>query len=429
VAGLVAAALISAGSVPASGSGARVGAVLRIGTSGDYPPFSERYTSSGAVAYRGFDISVAERFARDAGYSPEWIPFRWSDLECALEAGRFDVAMSGVTVRPERTIRGRFTVAVAETGAVVLVRAGVVPGGSAALQPVHRLAALDVPSMRIAVNAGGHLERVARAHFRVARVDAIPDNAAVGRALAEGTADAVVTELVESQRWSWGLAGVNVIGPLTRDHKAYWLPPAKGDLAAELDAWLLERERDGWLAELRETWFGPAATVATATPFDALVAACDERLALMPYVAEAKRRDGRAVVDPAQEQRVIRAAEEAVAGASIRLRQPAPDPAIVRRFFRAQIDAAVEIQRATLAHPPVDLQPFDLRETLRPALMRVGDRIARLLVRAGAQQRESPARRRSEAVLARRGLSDPVRAAIFDALRTLERKDGAPALE
>ncbi|HSG90170.1 MAG TPA: transporter substrate-binding domain-containing protein, partial [Pseudomonadales bacterium] len=68
--------------------------VLRVGTSGDYPPFSR--------AGEGFDVDVAKRLARDLGMRIEWVPFRWPELERRLRAGDFDVVMSGVTWRPER---------------------------------------------------------------------------------------------------------------------------------------------------------------------------------------------------------------------------------------------------------------------------------------------------------------------------------------
>ena len=49
---------------------------------------------------------------------------------------------------------------------------------------------LDRPAVRIAVNQGGHLERVARARFPRATIAAIPDNAVVREALRAGKADA-----------------------------------------------------------------------------------------------------------------------------------------------------------------------------------------------------------------------------------------------
>ena len=38
-----------------------------------------------------------------------------------LQAGKFDVAMSGITIRSDRSIGGQFTVPTTKSGAVVLV--------------------------------------------------------------------------------------------------------------------------------------------------------------------------------------------------------------------------------------------------------------------------------------------------------------------
>ena len=145
---------------------------LRVGISGDYAPFS----SGGTSAPAGFDVEVARAYAENRGVTLEFVSFRWPRLLAGLHGKRFDVAMSGVTVRPERSVAGRFTTPVAETGAVVLVR-----------QPERwdNIEDLNRPDVRIAVNAGGHLERVANATFPRASLIAIPDNAAVRRALLE----------------------------------------------------------------------------------------------------------------------------------------------------------------------------------------------------------------------------------------------------
>jgi cyclohexadienyl dehydratase len=46
------------------------------------------------------------------------VPLRWATLDRDFAAGRFDVVMSGVTVRPERSAAGRFSLPVAQSGAV-----------------------------------------------------------------------------------------------------------------------------------------------------------------------------------------------------------------------------------------------------------------------------------------------------------------------
>jgi len=92
--------------------------VLRVGTSGDYPPFSLRATDG---RYNGFDIAVARAYAAARGRRLELVAFRWPELAARLAAGDFDVAMSGVTVRADRLLTGTMTAAVARADAVLLV--------------------------------------------------------------------------------------------------------------------------------------------------------------------------------------------------------------------------------------------------------------------------------------------------------------------
>src|SRR5712691_11300219 len=70
---------------------------LRIGTSGDYAPFSA-LAASGERS--GFDIDLAMRLARDLGRAAEFVSFRWPELQNEMREARFDLAASGVTIRP-----------------------------------------------------------------------------------------------------------------------------------------------------------------------------------------------------------------------------------------------------------------------------------------------------------------------------------------
>ena len=283
------------------GAGTASAEELRVATSGDYAPFSvlgetreppvfagfdpsvaRAYTGfdpAVAGAYTGFDPAVARAYAADRGLELRWVRFRGPELLADLAANRFDVAMSGVTVRPERSVAGRFSVPVATSGAVALVF-GDHRGG---------LAALDDPAVRVAVNPGGHLERVARSRFPLARFLVIPDNDAVLPALLAGRAAAAVTDTREAPHWLSGNPDLRLLGPFTSDRKAYLVAQGRPDLATDLDGWLLEREADGTLAALRRRHLGQTTGTATADPFSALLAAIDERLALMPFVAETNR--------------------------------------------------------------------------------------------------------------------------------------------
>jgi cyclohexadienyl dehydratase len=319
------------------------------------------------------------------------------------------VAMSGVTVRPERAVAGRFSLPVAEGGAVVLVRQ---PNSATDLD------ALDRHRTRLGVNAGGHLERVTRARFKRATLVFIPDNSAVLAALLDWSVDAVVTDTFEAPLWSGDDEEFTLFGPFTRDRKAYLVRADRPGLAADLDAWLLAREADGSLPELRRQHLGAAHARAVATPLASLLAASDERLALMPLVAAAKRRAVLPLEDPAQEAKVLEAAVVAVAEASQRTAGTTPSEAAVRAFLRAQIEAAKQVQLASGRDPgyePPERLP-DLESELRPALLRIGQRIAALLLALPPGLDASAVHQAARRELRSPWLSEPSRSALADAV-------------
>jgi cyclohexadienyl dehydratase len=330
-------------------------------------------------------VALVEHFAEAYRYQPSWVRFRWAELVQDLEAGKFDVASSGITVRPERSVAGRFTVPILRNGAVLLLRR---PGwapppatGSRSTQEsaLAALHAIDRPELRVAVNRGGHLERVARSLFRQAQVQAIPDNAAVREALATGQADAALTNTTEAPRWAQGLTGIELLGPLTQDVVAIYVSADQLQLASQLDVWLVGNEQRGKVGALRAHYLGPGAGEPTALPVQALLAATAERLALMPLVAAAKQREGKAVEDTAQEARALasfRAEVRSAAGAYDKA--PPPDEAL-DAFFQAQMDAAKGIQQRTPAS--ASAPTYSLETQLRPAVARISEKMAALVTR------------------------------------------------
>jgi cyclohexadienyl dehydratase len=364
-------------------------AVLRVGTSGDYAPFS----MADEAGRSGFDVEVARSYARERGLRIRWVPVRWTSLDRDFAAGRFDVVMSGVTVRPERSLAGIFSVPITRSGVVLLRRPGVEP-------------------RRIAVNAGGHLERAARRLFPGAELRPLSPNAAVREALVGGEVDAAVTDTLEAPGWLAGTSGIDWFGPYTRDWKAYWFPAGAAARARDLDAWLLAREEDGTLAALRARSLPEAARAATATPLAALGAALEERLALMPLVAEAKRASGAPVRVPEQERAVLLRARADTIAAAWETGGDLPDEAAVDAFFATLLDAAREIQTRTLAGPPSPAPPADLGGALRPALAVITARITWLLPRVPASTHRHEAR----AVLEPLDVSAETRERLADAL-------------
>jgi len=385
---------------------AAAGEALRVGTSGDYPPFSAEATGA-PDGLRGLDVELLRAFAKERGHSLTFVRFRWPDLSRAFRAGEFDLAAGGITVRPERAVLGDFTRPVTSTGAVALVR-----------DPARFPHRESLAAARIAVNAGGHLERVARSLFPAARIVAVADNGAPPRLLAAGEVDAALTDAAEAPHWRRQVPEAAVLGPFTRDAKAFWVGGGREALARELDRWLAEREADGTLAHLRTEHLG-APEPRSAAPLPALVAAIRLRLELAPLVAEAKRRAGLPVAAPAQERRVLEAALAAVREAAARAGRAAPSDAAVRAFFIAQIEAGKALQTRALAGAPAPGPPFDLDGELRPALARVGARIAELLVELPPGTPPEELRRAALESLALPGLPEEDARRLADSLAAL----------
>jgi len=338
------------------------------GTSGDYAPWS---TWQGGAEPQGLAPSIFTAFARAASYEPRWTRFAWTEISEHLRRGTLEIAIDGMTVRPERSLAGRFTVPVASGGAVLLLK-------KPAWATSTALADLDKPALRVAVNRGGHLERVTRAKLPAATITAVPDNAAVRGLLARGEVDAVMTNTFEAPRWAEGLTGVERVGPISSDITAFWVRADKSELADRLDAWLVAEEASGKLIETRTQWLGEGAGPPAASPQFALIAATAERLALMPWVAAAKQKAGLPIEDLAQEEKVIAASKEAVEKAlTARGARFRPSPESVERFFRLQIELAKLVQVRAFAKPPKsDAPPPSLDKELRPAIARISARMA-----------------------------------------------------
>src|SRR5271165_3145550 len=80
--------------------------VLRVGTTGDYRPFTALDKTTGA--YSGLDIDLAYSLADALGVKVEFEATTWPTLASDFESGAFDIAMGGVSVTLERAKYGLF---------------------------------------------------------------------------------------------------------------------------------------------------------------------------------------------------------------------------------------------------------------------------------------------------------------------------------
>jgi cyclohexadienyl dehydratase len=82
----------------------RASGIVRIGTTGDYAPF----TLERAGMLEGADIELALALAASLDAQPRFIATSWSTLLQDFAAGRFDLAVGGISITAERAAQAAF---------------------------------------------------------------------------------------------------------------------------------------------------------------------------------------------------------------------------------------------------------------------------------------------------------------------------------
>ena len=219
--------------------------VLRVGATGDYKPMSFRDPATGK--YLGFDAALAEELARSLGVKLEYVHTSWPTLMRDTLDHKFDLAICGITVTPERQKLALMSDGYLGNGKTVLCRA-------ADAGKYTSLAAIDRPEVRVMENPGGLNEKFARKHLPHATLVIHPVNEEIPGLIAAGKADVMITEIMEAAYYCSGdkrLAAPLLDTPFTRGELGALLPPGNEALREYVNGFLRDARRSGKLDELK----------------------------------------------------------------------------------------------------------------------------------------------------------------------------------
>jgi cyclohexadienyl dehydratase len=222
---------------------------LRVGTTGDYLPFT--YLDKTTSAFRGFDVDMAEALGKALGVKVEYVQTAWPRLMADFDAGSFDIAMGGISITLERQKKGMFSNPIMREGKTPIARCS-------DKNKFDTLAEIDKPGTRVIVNPGGTNERFARANVKNAEIRVYNDNVTIFDEIAKGNADLMMTDSSETQYQQklhpGVLCAVHPDKPFDFAEKAYWLQ-RDAALKAFVDQWLHIMMEDGSFGRIYANWF------------------------------------------------------------------------------------------------------------------------------------------------------------------------------
>ncbi len=220
---------------------------LKVGTTGDYKPFSALDKASGQ--FTGFDIDLAENLGKALGVKVEYVQTSWPTMSKDFDAGNFDVAMGGVSVTLERAKKGYFSLPYMREGKTPIARC-------ADKDKFQSLSDIDKPEVRVIVNPGGTNEKFARANLKAAHIDVHNDNTTVFDEIVKGNADVMMTDASETlyqQKLHPELCSIHPAHPFDFAEKAIWLQRDE-DLQQFVNQWLHMIEENGTYEQISKKW-------------------------------------------------------------------------------------------------------------------------------------------------------------------------------
>ncbi|MBB5634770.1 cyclohexadienyl dehydratase [Pedobacter cryoconitis] len=164
--------------------------VLRVGSTGDYPPLTSFDTLT--HQFQGDEIDLALRLGKDLGKKVIFIKTTWKDLGTDLLTSKFDIAIGGISVNAARAKQFNFSVPLLMDRKVAVFRL-------ADRNRFKDFNSIDQPAVRIMENIGGTNEIFAQKHIQRATIHVIPDNQQVFKALLDNNADVMFTDETEAK--------------------------------------------------------------------------------------------------------------------------------------------------------------------------------------------------------------------------------------
>lgn len=223
--------------------------VLKVATDANFPPFE--FYQARSDLHTGFDIGLMNAIAKEMGYDKvEYINVPFKDILPGLNEKKYDAAIAGITVTPERSKIVDFTNTYIESGIAIAV-------------PVNTESAGDMNSLqgkRVAVEMSSVGQAMVQNEGNAAEIILVEATEDGLKLMEQGKADAVVADnitinffIANGYRDTVKLASDKVLLP-----SPIAMAVAKGntELQGKLNDALKEVRRSGEYKRVYNSYFG-----------------------------------------------------------------------------------------------------------------------------------------------------------------------------
>jgi polar amino acid transport system substrate-binding protein len=218
---------------PAEAGGA--GKPLVVGMDMTYPPF-EFKNAKGEPD--GVDVRMAEELAKKLGRPLKLESYAFDGLIPALQSGKIDLIISGMTATAERAQSIDFSEPYTHTGLAMLV---------AKDSPIQGVEDLKKPGIRITAKLGTTGETWARANLPGATVNALDGEATCALEVAQGRADAFLYDQLSIFKYCQANAATTraILKPFVEESWAIGIRKGNDTLRTEVNGFLDEFRKSG----------------------------------------------------------------------------------------------------------------------------------------------------------------------------------------
>ncbi len=199
----------------------------------------------------GFEVQVAKQLARDMGVEPEFIVVDWEQLIKSLENDKFDVIIAGMAITSKRALRVNFSNPYSSSGIGIVANLE-------KTQDMDSLGELNLPKAVIGAVSGTVSEKIANKVFYRAQVKTFLHDKDAVQAILQGDIHALVASYPEPKFLELQYpkkVDVPLSKPLLNYKTGMVVNKNEQEFLNFLNAWITEKETDGWLKTKNDYWF------------------------------------------------------------------------------------------------------------------------------------------------------------------------------